>query len=208
RHDRRELEADELRRLLTLAKASEWTFRSLSGTDRFHLYATTCGTGFRASALASLTPDSFHLAGELPVVTLAAPDAKNRRAKVQPIPPDLAELLREYLADKLAGLPVWGGTWADGRGAEMLRGDLEAADIPCSSAGPDGPLFADFHSLRHTYLTLLGRGGVDLRTAQELAGHSSPVLTARYSHRRLHDLQGAVAKLSNFLHEVGSTIGG
>ena len=54
-------------------------------------------------------------------------------------------------------------------------------------------------SLRHSYLTMLGKGGVDPRTAQELAGHSSPVLTARYSHRRLYDLAGAVEKLPDFL---------
>jgi hypothetical protein len=42
---------------------------------------------------------------------------------------------------------------------------------------------------------MLGRYGVDLRTAQELAGHSTPLLTARSSHRRLYDLQGAVEKL-------------
>ena len=34
---------------------------------------------------------------------------------------------------------------------------------------------------------------------QELAGHSSPNLTARYSHRHLHDLAGAVERLPNFL---------
>ena len=44
---------------------------------------------------------------------------------------------------------------------------------------------------------MLGRHGVDLRTAQELAGHSKPELTARYSHRRLYDLAGAVEKLPN-----------
>src|SRR5262249_18303495 len=48
-------------------------------------------------------------------------------------------------------------------------------------------------------LTLGGRAGIDLRTLQELAGHSSPILTARYSHRRLHDLAGAVEKLPRFL---------
>src|SRR5947209_11537130 len=41
----------------------------------------------------------------------------------------------------------------------------------------------------------------DLRTLQELAGQSTPTLTARYSHRRLHDLAGAVEKLPNFLPE-------
>jgi hypothetical protein len=81
----------------------------------------------------------------------------------------------------------------------MLRIDLDAAGIPYAAPGPDGPLYADFHALRHTYLTLGGRAGIDLRTLQELAGHSNPNLTAHYSHRRLHDLAGAVEKLPNFL---------
>ena len=34
---------------------------------------------------------------------------------------------------------------------------------------------------------------------QELAGHSTPLLTARYTHRRLYDLTGAVGKLPNLL---------
>jgi integrase len=54
---------------------------------------------------------------------------------------------------------------------------------------------------RHTYLTLGGRAGIDLRTLQELAGHSTPTLTARYSHRRLYDLQGAVEKLPRMFPE-------
>jgi integrase/recombinase XerC len=200
RHDRRELTADELRRLLGAARNSERSFRGLSGSDRFHLYAAACGTGFRASALASLVPEDLDLASEMPTVTLAARHAKNRKTKVQPTPPDLAELLRDYLRDRPAGQPVWGGTWAkDHRGAEMLRGDLEAAGIAYAVDGPDGLLNADFHSLRPSYLTLGGRAGIDLRTLQELAGHSTPVLTARSSHRRLYDLAGAVEKLPRFL---------
>jgi gluconolactonase len=200
RHDRRELEADELRRLLAATRASTRTFRGLTGEDRFHLYATACGTGFRAGGLASLTPESFDLDAGVPTVTLAARRNKSRVLKVQPLPPDVAGLLRGYLAGRPAGGPVWGGPWArEGRGAEMLRIDLEAAGIPYTVEGPDGPLFADFHALRHTYLTLGGRAGIDLRTLQELAGHSTPTLTARYSHRRLHDLAGAVERLPSFL---------
>jgi len=200
RRDRRELTAEELRQVLRATRASDRSFRGLTGPDRFMLYAIACGTGFRASALASLTPESFDLVGEMGTVTLAARHAKNRRTKVQPIQPDLAKLLRTYLADRPAGQPIWAGNWArDYCGAEMLRGDLEAAGIPYSVEGPDGPLYADFHALRHTYLTLGGRAGIDLRTLQELAGHSTPVLTARYSHRRLHDLAGAIEKLPTFL---------
>jgi integrase len=200
RHDRRELTEEELRSLLSAARACERAFRGLSGWDRFHLYATACGTGFRASGLASLTPESFDLDAEIPTVTLSAQGNKSRKLKVQPLPPDVAVLLRVYLDGRPAGVPLWGGTWAsDNKGAEMLRGDLQAAGIPYVVEGPDGPLYADFHSLRHTYLTLGGRAGIDLRTLQELAGHHSPILTARYSHRRLYDLAGAVERLPDFL---------
>lgn len=85
------------------------------------------------------------------------------------------------------------------RAAEMIRIDLASAGIAYVIEGPDGPEYADFHSLRHSYLTLGGRSGIDLRTLQELAGHSKPELTARYSHRRFYDLAGAVEKLPNLV---------
>lgn len=198
RHDRRELASDELGRLLTAARSSKKTFWGLSGEDRYHLYACACGTGFRAGGLAGLTPERFHLDDEVPTVTLSVRRDKSRKGKVQPLPADVAELMRGYLAGKPAGKPIWGTGWAT-HGAEMLRADLADAGIPYVVEGVDGPLFADFHALRHSYLTALGRGGVDLRTAQELAGHSTPVLTARYMHVRLHDLAGSVKKLPEFL---------
>lgn len=75
----------------------------------------------------------------------------------------------------------------------MIRGDIAAVGIAYATEGPEGPLYADFHAaLRHSFLTLGGRSGIDLRTLQELAGHSKPELTARYAHRRLYDLTGAV----------------
>jgi hypothetical protein len=109
RHDRRELDADELRRLLVAARDSARSFRGLTGRDRFHLYATACVTGFRASALACLTPESFDLDNDPATVTLAARRNKSRRLKVQPLPSDVANLLRDYLQDKPAREPVWGG---------------------------------------------------------------------------------------------------
>ncbi len=40
---------------------------------------------------------------------------------------------------------------------------------------------------------------VDLRTAQELAGHSTPALTARPMHVSLQNLAGSVRKLPSIL---------
>ena len=196
RHARRELTADELQRLFRAAQESNRSFRGLTGSDRFHLYLAAAGTGFRANALANLTPANFDLNTPSPTVTMATRFNKARRLKVQPLPVDVADALRKYLAGRPEKARVWGGTWhASGRMAEMLRIDLDAAGIPYAVEGPDGPEYADFHALRHTYLTMGGRSGIDLRTLQELAGHSTPELTARYSHRRLYDLAGAVDKL-------------
>jgi integrase len=198
RHDRRELSAVELTRLLSATRSGKRVFRKLTGEDRFMLYATACGTGFRADGLASLTPEAFDLGGEAPVVVLAARRNKSRKVREQPLPADVAELLRGYLASRPAGKPVWPGAWST-HAAEMMRGDLAAADIPYTIEGPDGPLFADFHALRHSYITALANGGVDLATAQDLAGHSTPVLTKRYTHRHLGDRAKAISKLPAFL---------
>src|SRR5581483_2486802 len=115
------------------------------------LYCVACASGFRAQELAGLYPSAFDLAAEPPTVTVGASDAKNGRLAVQPLPRDVAEALRPYLAGKPAGAPVWPGKWWQ-PAAEMLRGDLESVGIPYEVPGPDGPLFADFHSLRHAYI--------------------------------------------------------
>jgi integrase len=202
RHLRRELTAEELPRLLATTRTSERTFRGLTGEDRFHLYACACGTGFRAGGLAGLTPECFDLAGDVPTVTLSVRTDKSRKGKIQPLPADVADLMCAYLDGKAGGLAVWpGGWWSEhgGKGAEMLRRDLADAGIPYTVDSPDGPLHCDFHALRHTYLTLGGRAGIDLRTLQDLAGHSTSKLTERYTHIRLHDLAGAVEKLPPIL---------
>jgi integrase len=199
RHDRRALPTEELTAILQAALASTRTFRKLTGRDRHFLYLSAMTTGYRASELAELRPDGFRLDENLPTVVLGARETKNKRTAVQPIPPDVADVLRGYLADKPAGLPVWPGSWVD-NAAEMLRGDLEAAGIPYVVEGPDGPLFADFHSLRHSYVALLDRGGATLKEAMQLARHSDPKLTmARYGRAQLHDLAGAVEGLPSLL---------
>ncbi len=159
------------------------------------IYHTACGTGFRAGELSRLTPESFDLDAVLPVVRLPARGTKNKKVAVQPLPAGLAAELRPYIAGRAPGKPVWPGCWRY-RAADMLKVDLAAAGIPYEVQGPDGPLYADFHALRHTYVTLLERAGASVKTAQALGRHSDPRLTMnRYAHADQAALAAAVDRL-------------
>jgi integrase len=213
RHDRRNLDLAELQRLLAAAKGGPRT-HGLDGPDRAMVYALAMASGFRAGELAVLSPASFDLDADPPTAALPAREDKGRRPVTQPLPPDVAEALRGYLAGKPAGAPLWPGYWSE-RAADMLKVDLAAAragwiaeaedpgerkrreesdTLVYEVQGPDGPLFADFHSLRHSYITLLERSGVSPKMAQQLARHSDIRQTMqRYTHATLLDLGAAVA---------------
>ncbi len=55
------------------------------------------------------------------------------------------------------------------------------------------------HTLRHTFATHLIRNGTDIRTVQELLGHSDIQTTARYLHSDTRTKQLAVDKLDGLL---------
>lgn len=54
---------------------------------------------------------------------------------------------------------------------------------------------ASFHTLRHTAASRLVQSGVDLYRVQRLLGHSTPVMTARYSKLANDDLKQAVKRM-------------
>ena len=55
--------------------------------------------------------------------------------------------------------------------------------------------YADFHALRHSFITNLARTGAHFKTTQDLARHSTPNLTARYAHGFKDDEVAAVNSL-------------
>jgi hypothetical protein len=78
----------------------------------------------------------------------------------------------------------------------MLRIERDACGSPYAVEGPDGPLYADFHALRHSFIALLDKSGATLKEAMQLARHSDPKLTMAVSGRAaLHDLGAAVERL-------------
>ena len=189
RHDRRALTDEELSRLIQTAE-NGGAVLGMAGPERAMLYRLAVGTGFRAGELRSLTPESFDLDAEPPTVTVEAGYSKHRREDVQPIRRDLAGVLRPWLEGKEGGKPVFK---IPSKTAKMMRADLAGAGIEYrDSAGR----VADFHALRHTYISRLVRSGANIKVAQELARHSTPTLTlGRYAHVQLVDQTRALDAL-------------
>lgn len=148
-------------------------------------------TGLRASECASLTPRHFDLNSDPPTVRIDAADEKSRRGDVLPIPSDLVAMLRPWLATIGPDEPLWPGDWAKKRrGSKMMMADLARAGIDYRD---DDGQQADFHALRHTFLSRLGRSGASAKAMQRLARHTTVQLTlGRYTHANLFDLKSAV----------------
>jgi integrase len=167
-------------------------FRDMTGPDRLVLYTLAANTGFRAKELSSLTPASFALGSKPATVTVEAGYSKHRRKDVQPLRPDVAEMMRQYTAGKATQLPLWPGKWAK-LAAEMLRKDLDAAGIPYRDEA--GRVF-DFHAIRGQFISFLAARGVHPKVAQTLARHSTITLTMQsYTHLDVFDVAGALDKL-------------
>ena len=212
---RRALTDAEVTALVNAATVSGQSFRGISGRDRAMLYIVAMNTGLRASELASLRPTSFNLEGKTPVVCCSGAYTKNGHEATLPLRGDLVPRLNEWLIGRPADVLLWPGSWARSRaGAEMVRLDLTAArtawldearrpkereewEKSCFLADTDSAgRVLDFHSLRHTFISNLARGGVHPKNAQALARHSTINLTMNvYTHTVLGDLANDVDKL-------------
>jgi integrase/recombinase XerD len=209
---RRALSDDEIRRLLDAARKQPRRF-GLDGQDRAMLYRAAVSTGFRIAELTSLTARSFDLDGKTPAVVVEAGYSKRRRRDVQPIRADVADVLRPWLAERPADSRLWG---LARRTAEMVKADLRKAkadwireadfrnraerrrrrDDAFLAVMDDAGRVADFHALRHTFITRLAKAGVSPKVAQSLARHSTITLTMdRYAHVGLADELAALDAL-------------
>lgn len=190
RHDRRALSTGDFDKLVKAAERGPKVL-GMTGADRAMLYRVAVNTGFRASELASLTPESLGLDNGRPMVTVEAGYSKHRAQDVQPIRPDLASILRVWLADKQPGERVF--ALRTDKAAKMMRADLAAAEIPYrDSAG----LVADFHSLRHSAGTWLKDARVHPKVIQTFMRHSRITLTMdRYVDPSVTDQTAALEHL-------------
>lgn len=199
RYERHPFTLDELGKLLATAECGS-VVNGMAGEDRALLYRTAVETGFRWSELHSLKRSSFDFKAVPATVTIAAAYAKNRKSDTLPLRSELATDLQTRMALFLPEAKAFSGMWK-AKGADMIRADLEAGGVLSRNDNKlivkdEYGLVYDFHSLRHTFATMLNKAKVPLATAQKLMRHSNPKLTANiYTHILVSDKAEELAKL-------------
>lgn len=131
------------------------------------------GSGLRVSELCGVDIDSIDLKKHL--VTVWGKGGKERR-----VPMSLAgvETLRQWLSvrHEVVGDDSGDALFLNAHGRRLGTRDVRRL-LDERAESPTHP-----HALRHTYATHLLDGGADLRSVQELLGHSDVVTTQRYTH--------------------------
>ena len=178
RRERRALTAEELQRLLVAIP------------EHYRLgYQMLMGTGLRRGELLALRWGDVRLNAPHPFIQLRAATTKSKRADALPLREDLAAVLRKAKGDDV-----------DADRVVKVLPRIPTHQKYLAGAGiawlDDAGRRADIHCLRHSYGTLLSKGGVSPREAMSLMRHTDMRLTMKvYTDPRIFDLTGAVEKL-------------
>ena len=141
------------------------------------------GSGLRISEALGLNVDDVQLSSRVLRVM-----GKGSRQRLAPLSDTSCDSLKSWLDERpLMALPDEPALFVGTRGARLNR--REAARIIerlCRRAGLDFTVSP--HSLRHSFATHLLAAGADLRSVQELLGHSRLTTTQRYTQVSLEHL--------------------
>jgi len=206
RRDRRALAVGELTRLLETTRNGAVRC-GMTGQARAVLYLVALETGLRSNELRSLTRGSFDLTTCPATVTVQANYSKRRRQDTLILREEVVAELRPILANLTPQMQVFRIPADRKAAAALFRADVEAAGIAYRD---DSGRVADFHALRHTFISNLAAGGVHPKTAQPLARHSTITLTMdRYTHSLHQDNLQALETLPNLANPgAGGKING
>lgn len=126
---------------------------------------------------------------------------KGRKWRNVPVPEDIAPYLDQAVADRLvpwrskeeAMFISQKGRRLSIRGIQGIAADTFnrfQSEVPAAQRRPYSS-----HKLRHSFATMLLRKGADLRTVQELLGHSSIQTTTVYTHITSREKEEAMSRL-------------
>jgi integrase/recombinase XerD len=149
---------------------------------------TLYATGLRVSELVTLPLSALHLhEGWIKV------RGKGGKERLVPLGEQAVDLLRAYLAGSRPALMHGRRTpqvFVNGRGSGMTRqGFWKLLGSYARQAGIGTPLSP--HTLRHSFATHLLERGADLRSVQQMLGHSDVSTTQIYTHVLAERLRSA-----------------
>lgn len=181
------LSVDEIFRLLELPKGK--TF--IGSRDRAIL-ELFYSTGIRISELVGIRMDDLHLQQRMVKVR-----GKGKKERLLPVGQKSADALGAYIdfrGKRITKLPPapkelflnWRGRGITTRG---IRKIVEKYIKQNNFSGKISP-----HSLRHSFATHMLDAGADLRSIQEMLGHSSLSTTQKYTHLTIDRLTEAYDK--------------
>ncbi len=150
-------------------------------------------TGIRRSEAVGITLDDLNLEERQLLIR-----GKGDKERVVPLTDQAVEAIQAYLPhrtktqDRHLFVSAYEGHPIHGRIINrMLQIVIQKAGLAGQGITP--------HKLRHTFATHLIRNGVDIRTVQELMGHSELETTAKYLHSDTRTKQLAVGRLNGLL---------
>ena len=197
-HSRRELSADEVRRIVSSAdcEGGEWP----------RLIAIAVYTGLRLGDCCRLRWDSVNLAqGIIQLV----PQKTRRYAcgRIVTIP------IHEQLMASLVATPAASRTgyvlpriaeayvtarWRISKGIDRIFEDAGIVRSVMYEGRCRRTPVATFHSLRHTFVSFAANAGVPLVVVQAIVGHTSTAMTHHYYHANESALRRAVNAVPSF----------
>jgi integrase len=171
------------------------------GYERALVYRTLTLTGLRLGELASIRICDVVLDGSDPHIILDAQNEKNRQGSLIQLRADLRDDLRRWIGARSGAERLFA---VNANLVKVFDRDLKFAGIPKRD---ERNRTACVHSLRHSFATLLSRGGVAPRIAQAAMRHASVEMTMqRYTDPKLLDVAGALRALPRLPLEPGESL--
>ena len=138
--------------------------------------------GLRVSELTSLDISDLDIKE-----TIIRVKGKGRKERIIPIGSKAMESIKNYLPERISLRKKSPGLFLNNRGGRLTQRSVRRILLHYSRminlTGNMSP-----HTLRHTFATHLLHEGADLRSIQELLGHSSLSTTQKYTHLDIRQL--------------------
>lgn len=194
------------RRALTVDELSKVT-ADLTGEMRL-LFALGIYTGLRLGDCALMDWGKIDIVRRV-IITTPRKTARTGKVVEIPLHPVLAGMLAEIPEQNRKGylLPETAETYQrdDSAVTKRIRAVFEGAGIATTKevAGYSQAVAeVGFHSLRHSFVSLMGNAGAPLALVQSIVGHANPMMTAHYFHARTDALADAVGNLPALMGET------